>query len=660
MAASACTSPREPQRDAPAIAARVDSLADRYFDTRLVLYPEIGTEEGLPNAEHGRIRDNSLTGVRAAQARMDTLYAAVSAIDKAPLEGLPQEVTYAVLREGLESERAQRICRFELWGVASYVNGWQAQYTDLALLQPVGTDTLRALALARAHALPRYIENEIANLREGLGLGYSSPKVIVRNVISQLDGILAAPATRSPFYSPAERDSTPAFRTDLARVIDTELDPVIRRYRDFLETEYLPKARDAIGVSSNPDGLACYRATIRGFATVDMAPDSVFSLGMAEMARIENEMRVVAERSFGGESLGTLLPKLRTDPRYTFRTSQEIIDTSSAVVARAKAAMGKWFGRVPRADVVIQPYPEFRQKAGAPGQYQTAPDDGSRPAIFLINPSEPTKKSRADAENAAMHEAIPGHHLQAAIAKERKDLHRLSRYAFNSGFGEGWALYAERLGDEMGLYSSDVGRMGMLSSEAFRAARMVIDAGIHAKGWTRQQSLEYLLAHTVLPPSVAGGEIDRYTSWPGQAPSYMIGRNEIMRLREQARAALGPRFDIRAFHDQVLEEGSVPLWLLRARIERWLARSRAGGDSATGRGSPTRAAMVRFATYLAWNSLTDVVTVGVIHPLLFAEPLTVAVAAPGSNAPDGGVSGMLHETALFAVPHATGRLLAEA
>jgi uncharacterized protein (DUF885 family) len=174
-----------------------------------------------------------------------------------------------------------------------------------------------------------------------------------------------------------------------------------------------------------------------------------------------------------------------------------------------------------------------------------------------------------------MHEAIPGHHLQAAIAKERKDLHRLSRYSFNSGFGEGWALYAERLGDEMGLYSSDVGRMGMLSSEAFRAARMVIDAGIHAKEWSRQQSLDYLLAHTVLSPSVAEGEIDRYISWPGQAPSYMIGRNEIMRLREQARAALGPRFDIRAFHDQVLEQGSVPLGLLRTRIERWVEREKA-------------------------------------------------------------------------------------
>jgi uncharacterized protein (DUF885 family) len=570
---------RTASSDSARVATRVDSLADAVFATRLSVEPEFGTTSGLANAEHGRITDNSLAGIARAQQRWDSLYVVAQSIDAAPLAGRPQWVTYGVVREALESDRGLRTCREELWTVASYVNGWQAVYTDLALLQPVGTDTLRALALTRARALPGYIDYEIENLREGLKLGYSSPKVIVRNVIGQLDGILATPVVRSPFYSPAQRDSTAAFRAALASVIEKELNPAIRRYRDFLQNEYLPKARETLGVTPNPNGAACYRATVRRFATVDVAPDSVFAIGLAQMQRVESEMRTIASRSFAGESLATLLPRLRTDPRYTFRTSQEIIDTSQAVVERGKREMGKWFGRVPRADVVIQPYPEFRQKAGAPGQYQSAPDDGSRPAIFLINPSKPTEKSRADVENTAIHEAIPGHHLQVAIAKERTDLHALSRYTFNSGFGEGWALYAERLGDEMGLYSSDLARLGMLSSEAFRAARMVIDAGIHTKGWTRQQALDYLLSHTVVARQVAEGEIDRYISWPGQAPSYMIGRLEILRLREQARAALGAKFDIRAFHDQVLEDGTVPLALLRAKIERWIA---AGGGSVSG------------------------------------------------------------------------------
>lgn len=559
------------------LAARVDSLADAVFAARLELEPEFGTSSGLTKAHHGRITDNSPAGIGAAHTRWDALSAVATTIDPAPLVGRPQWVTYGMVREGLEAERGLRVCRLELWSVASYANGWQAIYTDLARLQPVGTDSARAHALERLRALPRFVGQEIANLREGLKLGYSSPKVIVRNVIGQLDGILATPVARSPFHSPAERDSTPAFRTEYERLITDELNPAIRRYRDFLAQEYQPAAREALGVSANPDGAACYRASLRSFATVDMPADSVFSTGLAQIARVESEMRVIATRSFGAESLPALLQRLRTDPRYTFRTSQEIIDTSQAVMDRAKPAMAKWFGRLPRANVVIEPYPEFRQKAGAPGQLQAAAEDGSRPAVFLINPSDPTAKSRADVENTAMHEAIPGHHLQTAIAQERSDLHPLSRHTFNSGFGEGWALYAERLGDEMGPYSSDVGRMGMLASEGFRAARMVIDAGVHTKGWSREQALTYLLGHTVLPRRIAEGEIDRYISWPGQAPSYMIGRLEILRLREQARTTLGTRFDIRAFHDRVLEDGTVPLGLLRTKIERWVA---AGGPGA--------------------------------------------------------------------------------
>ena len=575
MVLSACERQRPsiPPPDNSALIARVDSLATAVLEAQVSASPELGTEWGLPGAEHGRIRDNSPTGVRVAQSYQDVLYQRALSIDPAPLTGTPQWVTYGVLRDALERERAIRVCRNPLWGVASYVNGWQAIYTDLALLQPVGTDTLRALALTRARALPGYIDAEVGNLRAGLEDDYGSPKVIVRNVIRQLDGILQTPVRQSPFYSPALRDSWPSFRRELARVITDELNPAIERYRDFLASEYLRRTRTALGVSENPDGLACYRASVRYFATVDVHPDSVFAMGEAEMARIQEEMQAVSSRSFGGEPVGPLLKRLGTDPRYLYRTSQEIIDTAQAVIDRGKAEMGKWFGLLPKADVVIEPYPEFRQQAGAPGQYQSAPEDGSRPAIFLINPSRPTEHSRADGENTSIHEAIPGHHLQVAIGKERNDLHPLSRYTFSSGFGEGWALYAERLGDEMGLYSSDLARMGMLASEAFRAARMVIDAGIHTRGWTREQALEYLLSHTVLPKHIAEGEIDRYISWPGQAPSYMIGRNEIMRLREAARTKLGGRFDIKAFHDRVLEDGSVPLGMLRSKIESWIAES---------------------------------------------------------------------------------------
>lgn len=553
--------------DADALAKQVTTLADSVFATRLELQPELGTRLGISGASHSRLSSNDPAVIRAGEQRWDVLLERVQAIDPTPLEGRPEWALYAVMREQLEADQALRVCRLELWGVASYVNGWQARFTDIALVQPVGSDSLRAQALARARAIPAWLDQEIANLREGQRLGYSSPKVIARNVIRQVDDLVRAPTRSSPFFDPARRDSSTAFADSLARIIAEGIVPAMQRYRSYLNDEYLASAREALGVSNNPDGAACYAATVRGFATVEMPADSVHAMGLAEMARIENEMRTISERSFGGESIESLLPRLTSDPRYTYRTSQEVIDTSEAVIARARAEMPKWFGRQPKAEMIIQPYPEFRQRAGAPGQYLRAPDDGSRPAIFLINPSNPTRRSRAETEATALHEGIPGHHLQVAIAGERRDVHPLIRYSFSSGFGEGWALYAERLGDEMGVYSSDLARMGMLGSEAFRAARMVIDAGIHMKGWSREQARAYMRSRSFLAEASLDGEIDRYISWPGQAPSYMIGRTEILRLREEARAQLGARFDIRTFHDRVLENGTVPLSALRTVVE---------------------------------------------------------------------------------------------
>lgn len=572
LAASAChrTVPVQSLATPATLATRVTTLADSTFATLVDVDPEFATRSGIATGPHDRLPDNTPAGIAATQARWDRLRSAVQAIDPTPLAGHPEFALYGIMREQLDAEQQLRVCRHELWTVASYVNGWQARFTDLALIQPTGTELARAQALARARAIAPWLAQEEANLREGLRKGYRAPTVIVRNVISQVDGLIATPPRKSPLFAPATRDTTPAFVSALAQVVAGEIATAMQRYRDFLANEYLGQAREALGVSNNPDGAACYAATLRSFATIAIDPDTVLARGLREMARIEDEMRAILVRSFGGESLATLLPRLRTDPRYTYRTSQEIIDSSQAIIDRGKREMGKWFGRLPRASLAIQPYPEFRQRAGAPGQYQAAPDDGSRPAIFRINPSDPTHRPRAGPTSTAVHEAIPGHHLQVALAKEQGAAHPLSRYSFNSGFGEGWALYAERLADEMGLFSSDLDRLGMLGSEAFRAARMVIDASVHTKGWTREQAYEYLTTHTFVLGNKADGEIDRYISWPGQAPSYMIGRNEILALRAEAKQAMGDRFDIRAFHDTVLGDGSVPLAFLRQRVERWM------------------------------------------------------------------------------------------
>jgi uncharacterized protein (DUF885 family) len=284
-------------------------------------------------------------------------------------------------------------------------------------------------------------------------------------------------------------------------------------------------------------------------------------------------MRELAAKSFGTSDLSVVFTRLRTDTQYTFHSRDEIVQLANASIARAKTAMPKWFGLVPHADVVVQPFPSYLERGAPPGQYQAAPDDGSRPGTYRVNTFQPEQRSRGDLEDVTFHEAIPGHHLQISIARERAGggVHPVTRYLGNSGFSEGWGLYTERLADEMGLYSSDLGRMGMLNGEAFRAARLVVDAGIHALGWTRQQAIDYLAQNANASAEQIAAEVDRYIATPGQATAYMVGMLEIRRLRSDAEAKLGKRFDIREFHDRVLEDGGVTLPMLDQKITRWIA-----------------------------------------------------------------------------------------
>lgn len=557
-----------------ATAARVNALADEYVRDYFRQFPEAATLEGYPGAEHGRLTDNSLASVRAWDARQAALLEQARAIDPAPLVGTPAYLTYAFLRESLEGSVGRQVCHEELWGVSPTYTGWQAGYSFLATVQPVGTPELRAATLERFGALPRYLDTEIANLREGMREGYLAPRSGVRSVIEQMDALLAAPIDQSPFVSPARQDSTPEFRAALEQLVRTEIRPAIRRYREFLANEYLPATREGIAVSETPGGDACYRASVRYHTSLDISPREIHETGLQQMARIQAEMKTIGERSFGTGDVPALLQRIKTDPQFTFRSREQMVDYAEAAIARAKAAVPNWFGIVPKAEVVVEPYPAFQEKSAPGGQYSAAPDDNSRPATYLINTYEPDKQSRAGLESTAFHETYPGHHLQIAIAKERAAAHPVTRYFGTSGFSEGWALYAERLSDEMGLFSGDLDRLGLLSNEALRAGRLVVDSGMHSLGWSRQQAIDYLLTHTAESPARAAAEIDRYIAVPGQATAYMLGNLEIRRLRAMAERELGPRFEIKEFHDQVLGQGSVTLPVLRENIERWVAEKK--------------------------------------------------------------------------------------
>jgi uncharacterized protein (DUF885 family) len=324
-------------------------------------------------------------------------------------------------------------------------------------------------------------------------------------------------------------------------------------------------------VSANPNGRACYDAVVRQFSTVSMPADHVYETGWQQIHALDREMRPLAVRLTGTDDLARAMHMVNTESRFAFKTEADVIASAQAAQDRASAAMPRAFGRYTQLPVQIQPYPEFRARAGAPGQYQAPPEDGSRPPIHLLNTWDPTHKSRASIESTTFHETWPGHHQQLMVARAAEAQHRLVRTLYNSGFGEGWALYAERVAEEMGLYSGDLDRFGYLASAKFRAARMVLDSGLHTRGMNYEEAIKLLTEQGTLSPEQVRGEVNRYISWPGQAPSYMIGNLEILRLRDAARAKLGDQFDLRAFHDQVLGRGSVTLPLLRELLEEWIA-----------------------------------------------------------------------------------------
>ena len=556
--------------DTARAAARVTELADAYLDAFLRRVPEAGTQLALPGARHDALTDNSLEAVRRWQALEDSLLRELDAVNPALLAGRPEWITNGFLREGLESSRGTRVCRQELWPV-NQMSGWHTELATLASIQPVDADTLRAQALARWRSLPRYIDTEIANLREGLRQGYSTPKRNVGLVIEQLDALLAAAPEESPFFSPAQRDGTPAFRAAWRALVADEINPAIRRYRDYLANEYQAAARENIAVSANPNGRECWRAAYRAYTTVDRTPEEVFELGRRTVERNLADMRRMGRELFGTDDPAELVARLRTDPANRFRTRDEVLAFSRDAVQRAHAAVPRWFGIVPKAPVVVEPIPAFRERA-ASSHYNGPSDDGTRPGTYYINLYQPEEQGKGTLEVTAFHETYPGHHLQVSIGQENARAHRIARFAGNSGYQEGWGRYSEALAEEMGLYQTPHARLGR---RAWPARGMVVDPGLHVLGWTREQAVSFILEAGFRTRDGAESLVDRVVVWPAQLTAYDSGGLEIFALREKAQRALGERFDIREFHDRVLEDGSLTLGMLRQKIDRWIAEKQA-------------------------------------------------------------------------------------
>ena len=558
-------------------AVELRALADTFWEGYLRAHPTFATIMGDRRFDD-RLDDLSPVARTAEIARLDATVEAARAIDPSDLAGRDR-VTRSMLIEEVEGQLGALGTGVDEWSLDP-IHGPQSWLIDLVDYQPVATVEEGRAMIARWRATGVHLDQAIEGLRRAMARGQVASIVPVERVADELRGLVATPAAEWRLASPsgeAHEDWPPAeletFRTDLRAAVADVVVPAFARYLEVLETEIVPSARpsERPGIVHVPGGEAAYRALIRTHTTLDLDPAEVHEQGLVEIEELDHAFADLGAKVLGAHGLEATLGALRGDPALRFSTAEEVFATARDTLARAQAAIPYWFGRLPMAACEVVPIPSETEAHQTLAYYAWPALDGSRPGRYYINLSAPETRPRYEAEALAFHEAVPGHHLQIAIAQELDGLPAFQRALGSSAFAEGWGLYTERLADEMGLYTSDLDRFGILSFDAWRACRLVVDTGMHALGWTRDDAIDFMRAHTALGDNNIANEVDRYIAWPGQALAYKIGQREILRLRALAESRLGDRFDIRAFHDTILGSGAVGLATLAGIVDDWLA-----------------------------------------------------------------------------------------
>ena len=428
-----------------------------------------------------------------------------------------------------------------------------------------------------------FLDRAIGRFRQGKEAGVVDTKLTVGNMIEQLDAQLKLPVEESPYFGPVQQFPDSIAEADRTRLtqqyraaITGEIYPALKRLRDFFQAEYLPAARDGHGLMHMKGGDKLYRYLIEQTTTLPLTPDEIHQTGLREVARITGEMeKVKQEVGFTG-TLQQFFDHLRTDPKFKEKSRESLTQRYYDVGKKVDAQIARYFSTIPKTPLKIEPYPEFREKFEAGGSYNPGNPDGSRPGIFYFNAYDLPSRTTPTITTLYLHEGAPGHHFQISLARENEALPSFMRFGGTTAFAEGWGLYAETLGYDMGLYEDPYQRFGTLSDEMMRAMRLVVDTGIHAKGWTREQAIKYMMDHSDMRETETVAEVERYIAIPSQATAYKVGALTIQRLRKKAQDELGPRFDIRDFHAQVLMTGSLPLSILEQKIDRWIAEKKAG------------------------------------------------------------------------------------
>ncbi|UTA53835.1 DUF885 domain-containing protein [Lysobacter soli] len=550
---------------------QVMAIADEMVALSLEYDPTPAYYEVLPLKRHDYLPRNSAADNARFDAREDAMWSRLQKVDRAKIDKDPTALlAYAQLREMLETNRALRVCHAEQWNV-NHMFGWHTAFTDLADRQPVATADERTQALARWRTLPAYVDNEIANLRAGIKAGYTAPKAVVARVIKQLDGMVDLEARKSPYFAPGEKSKDAAFAKEFESVVAQQVQPALRRYRDFLVSEYQGAARESIALSALPDGAQCYQAMLRSYTTLDRTPKAVYDLGQRTVATNLATVQALGKTMFDSTDLATIVERVDEAKDNRFASADEQLQFSRGLLESAREKSSAYFATMPVQPAVVEPLKPEQRNTGVSSHYEPDPDD-RKPGVYRINLDHPDADRRGAAEITLVHETWPGHHLQLALARGVGKRHPLSALAFNSAYVEGWARYSEALSEEAGIYTTPYAQ---ISRRLWPARGMVVDPGIHMFGWTREQAVQFMAESGRFSPETSAEMVDRIAAMPGQLTAYDSGGLEIVALRREAEAALGDRFDLKQFHQRVLGDGVVPLAFLRERVQAWIAEEQA-------------------------------------------------------------------------------------
>jgi uncharacterized protein (DUF885 family) len=551
-----------------------------YWEENLAHNPEFASSLG-DKRWNDQISDYSVKAYNATLAREQALLMRLAVIDTTGLTDQEKISLNLLLRQFTEDQEAAEFKEWEM--PVNQLGGIQTTYPELVSQLTLTTEKDYDDWIARLRLIPKAFDQVTTNMSIGIDDHRLPPKYLMEKVLDQVKTMAAQKPEDSPFATPLK--TFPAIvkaldqeriKQDTLAAIAHEVLPAYLRFARFLEVSYIPACRTDPGISALPDGAKYYQFLIHRSTTADLPSDQIHQIGLDEVKRDEAEMLAIAQK-LGFADLASFRASLNNNPKLKASSGDALLAAYKGYIGPMEAKLPQLFGRLPRARLEVVPVPDYLEKAMFPAYYEDGAPDGSRPGRLFVNEYNATDRNLYAIEAVAYHEGIPGHHLQISIAQELQDIPTFRKYEGYTAFVEGWALYAERLGKEVGFYQDPMSDYGRLQADIWRAIRLVVDTGVHNQHWTRDQMVQYFHDHSAIEETTIQTEVDRYIGWPGQALAYKLGQLKILELRDRAKKALGDKFDLRAFHDQVLDAGALPLDVLSDRIDAWIAQQKSPG-----------------------------------------------------------------------------------